>query len=304
MVSSFFDIDLFILNDIIVDIFVRRKSYMKKIKNRIISGLLAGTILMTASSCAVKNSNDKNDISDIPSTIDDYDNDAYNANEVIDDIVNDDIVNDDKVVEVLPIEDTNINKDDNDYEVVEINNFAYVLYDTPLYDSNMVEIDYMDKYQKVSVINNNGNMSEVCYYRGVDDFVYGYIYNDSYEMLPSLFVEVDISDQIVNMYVDSNLIISSDTVTGKTSTPTRIGYFGITYKTMDTYLRGSGYCSHVDYWMPFDGGIGLHDAAWRDTFGGDIYINSGSHGCVNLPNETARTIYNNVEAGSKVLVHK
>lgn len=285
---------------------------MNKIKNRIISSLLAGTILMTTGGCSLRDKNDDNGTNNIPNTIEDYDSD--NDNEVIDDVINDD-----KIIEenVLPIDDanieddTNINKEDNtipsqgnDYEIVEVNNFAYVLYDTPLYDINMIETDYIDKYQKVSVINNNGNMTEVCYYRGVNDFVYGYIYNDSYEMLPSLFVEVDISDQIVNMYVDSSLVVSSDTVTGKTSTPTRIGYFGITYKEKDTYLRGSDYCSHVDYWMPFDGGIGLHDADWRDTFGGDIYINSGSHGCVNLPDDVARTIYDNVEAGSKVLVHK
>ena len=202
---------------------------MNKMKNRIISSLLAGTILMTTGGCSLRDKNDDNGTNNIPNTIEDYDND----NEVIDDVINDD-----KIIEenVLPIGDTNIeddmniNKEDNtissqgnDYEIVEVNNFAYVLYDTPLYDINMIETDYIDKYQKVSVINNNGNMTEVCYYRGVNDFVYGYIYNDSYEMLPSLFVEVDISDQIVNMYVDSSLVVSSDTVTGKTSTPTRIG---------------------------------------------------------------------------------
>lgn len=36
----------------------------------------------------------------------------------------------------------------------------------------------------------------------------------------------------------------------------------------------------------------------------DIYLGNGSHGCVNLPNEAAETIYDNVEAGTKVLVHR
>lgn len=51
-------------------------------------------------------------------------------------------------------------------------------------------------------------------------------------------------------------------------------------------LRGSQkadgtyeYEEKVEYWMPFDGGIGFHDAPWRDEFGGDIYLTSGSHGC-------------------------
>ena len=69
--------------------------------------------------------------------------------------------------------------------------------------------------------------------------------------------------------------------------------------------------------MPFNGGIGLHDAeyhshedgtthGWRaaSTFGGDTYLYNGSHGCVNLLNETAETIYNNASSGTKVLVHK
>ena len=29
--------------------------------------------------------------------------------------------------------------------------------------------------------------------------------------------------------------------------------------------------------------IGIHDASWRDTFGGTIYKTSGSHGCINVP---------------------
>ena len=127
--------------------------------------------------------------------------------------------------------------------------------------------------------------------------------NDDLEILPNLFVEVDISDQTVKMYKDNEVILTTLTVTGKTSSPTRIGYFPISYKTYDTYLTGPGYNSHVYYWMPFDGGIGLHDASWRDTFGGDIYINNGSHGCVNLPHNAAKEIYENVDTGTMVLVH-
>ena len=44
--------------------------------------------------------------------------------------------------------------------------------------------------------------------------------------------------------------------------------------------------------MPFNGGIGLHDASWRGSFGGTIYKNGGSHGCINLPYSKAQAIYN------------
>ena len=55
--------------------------------------------------------------------------------------------------------------------------------------------------------------------------------------------------------------------------------------------------------MPFNGGIGLHDANWRKTFGGTIYKTNGSHGCVNLPPAVAKTIYENISAGDPVLCY-
>ena len=56
--------------------------------------------------------------------------------------------------------------------------------------------------------------------------------------------------------------------------------------------------------MPFNGGIGLHDASWRSKFGGNIYVNNGSHGCVNIPPEYADDIFEIVNKGTKVLVQK
>ncbi len=57
--------------------------------------------------------------------------------------------------------------------------------------------------------------------------------------------------------------------------------------------------------MPYNGGEGLHDAQWRyGVFGGDIYRYSGSHGCINLPLETAEEIYNNVDVGTQVLIKR
>ena len=77
--------------------------------------------------------------------------------------------------------------------------------------------------------------------------------------------------------------------------------FEIRKKDTDTYLVGPGYRTHVDYWMPFNGGIGFHDASWRGSFGGSIYLYSGSHGCINLPTSAAATLYENIEAGCPVL---
>ena len=71
----------------------------------------------------------------------------------------------------------------------------------------------------------------------------------------------------------------------------------------DVFLTGPTWNDHVDYWMPFDGGIGLHDSSWRDEYGGDIYITDGSHGCINTPLEAIGIIYNNIWDGVPVIVY-
>ena len=84
-----------------------------------------------------------------------------------------------------------------------------------------------------------------------------------------------------------------------------------TYKEKDRILRGAKkadgtyeYESHVDYWMPFNGGIGFHDATWRSKFGGTIFQTSGSHGCINLPPEKASVLYDLIYKGMPVLCYQ
>ena len=49
--------------------------------------------------------------------------------------------------------------------------------------------------------------------------------------------------------------------------------------------------------------IGFHDATWRGTFGGDIYINNGSHGCVNMPLGNAETMFYLIDPGFPVIMY-
>ena len=118
------------------------------------------------------------------------------------------------------------------------------------------------------------------------------------------YVEVSIPEQRVWMYVNGECILDTPVVTGNISKGhnTREGVFSLTYKTRNATLRGPGYASFVYYWMPFDGGIGLHDATWRGSFGGKIYKTNGSHGCVNMPLEAAKTVYNNLESNMPIIV--
>ncbi len=124
------------------------------------------------------------------------------------------------------------------------------------------------------------------------------------------YVEIDLTNQHLWCYNNGELVVSCDIVSGcaanGTTTPT--GCFTIFAKNTDRYLQGSNvdgttYKSWVYYFMPFSGGIGIHDATWRSSFGGTIYLYSGSHGCVGVTKANAETIYNNVEIGTHVIVY-
>ena len=121
------------------------------------------------------------------------------------------------------------------------------------------------------------------------------------------YVEVDIGNQHVTLYENCRKVMESSCVTGipNKARATHPGVFKIDYKQRNRILRGSRneYASFVNYWMPFDGGIGLHDATWRGSFGGEIYKYSGSHGCVNLPLSFAKNHYAHVYPGETVYVH-
>ena len=119
------------------------------------------------------------------------------------------------------------------------------------------------------------------------------------------YIEVNLSSQHLWFYKNGELLVSTSLVSGKVvadyCTPT--GIYSIYAKEANTYLVGADYRSYVNYWMPFHGGYGLHDATWRGSFGGEIYLYSGSHGCVNLPLKAAGTIYNNAPVGTKVILY-
>lgn len=127
-----------------------------------------------------------------------------------------------------------------------------------------------------------------------------------------LYVEVWLAGQRVRLYEHGNVTVETPCVTGSLARgdATPPGIFSIYYKQRNRVLRGEklpdgsySYESPVSFWMPFNGGIGLHDATWRGSFGGNIYRTSGSHGCINMPYNAAKTIYEKVEAGTTVYVY-
>ncbi len=187
----------------------------------------------------------------------------------------------------------NYNIDINIKDIVYLNKNDYLL------DSNGIPFTLANKYESAYLLYENNDFSLI-----KTNKTTGFIYNSSITKLDQNFIDIDLYNQKIKLYDDIDILIQSDMVSGKIATPTREGYFKIYNKQTDRYLKGEDYNTYVNYWMPFDGGIGLHDATWRSKFGDEIYIKKGSHGCVNLPYNVAEYIYQNINVGTKVLVHK
>lgn len=125
------------------------------------------------------------------------------------------------------------------------------------------------------------------------------------------YVEVDIAEQHMWYIVNGQVAFETDVVTGKkgkNDTPT--GTYTILEKIKGKYLRGRlvngkpSYVTWVDYWMRVTwSGIGFHDAGWQPTFGGDRYVNNGSHGCINMPPAKAKEFYGMLSVGCPVIIH-
>lgn len=120
------------------------------------------------------------------------------------------------------------------------------------------------------------------------------------------YVEINLTAQHLFLYKDGNLLLESDFVSGSSARgdDTPPGVYSITYKQRNATLVNEDYRTPVSYWMPFNRNIGLHDAGWRRSYGGQIYKTNGSHGCINLPPESAKEIYENISKGTPVICYE
>lgn len=132
-------------------------------------------------------------------------------------------------------------------------------------------------------------------------------YND----IGDTYIEVDLSNQHMYYYQSGSVIFESDIVSGDmtySDRQTPPGIFTLYYKKSPDVLRGKQlpdgtyeYEQPVTYWMPFNGGIGFHDANWQPYFGGNRYYGGGSHGCINLPPENAAVLYSIIDYGVPIV---
>lgn len=89
-------------------------------------------------------------------------------------------------------------------------------------------------------------------------------------------------------------------------TPT--GTWAVYSKQTDTHLTGSdsrgSWDDYVNYWMPFYGEYGFHDATWQTFPFGSLtqYQTGGSHGCVHLPLAAMKWLYTWAPVGTTVTI--
>lgn len=126
-----------------------------------------------------------------------------------------------------------------------------------------------------------------------------------YDKIDNTYVLVSIDEQHLWYIKDGELFSETDIVTGRKGvhdTPT--GAYYISECIPGKTLRGEGYATWVNKWMRLtNSGIGLHDAGWRSTFGGTVYIGNGSHGCINLPKQFAYEFYKESYVGMPVIIY-
>jgi lipoprotein-anchoring transpeptidase ErfK/SrfK len=105
---------------------------------------------------------------------------------------------------------------------------------------------------------------------------------------------------------DGTALTLATPVTTGADTPDRRtlpGTWQVQGKETHRWLGGPGYSVQVDFWMPYDGDFGFHDAGWQTMpFGSPGWRTEGSHGCVHLPHAAMAELYDWAPVGTTVTI--
>ena len=122
------------------------------------------------------------------------------------------------------------------------------------------------------------------------------------------WVDISLTDNSVTAYIGGKVAGGPFyMVPGAPETPTIVGTFHVYLKYDVQTMRGENadgtkYETEGVPWVTyFSGGYAMHGAPWRSSFGWSGY--GGSHGCVNMPVDAAKFIYDWTDMGDTVVVH-
>ncbi len=119
------------------------------------------------------------------------------------------------------------------------------------------------------------------------------------------YLEIDYTNQHLWYFKEGVLQMETDIVSGNIANGNGSpdGLFKVVYKQSPAVLVGESYESNVEYFIVFAYNVGVHDASWRSKFGGDIYKNSGSHGCINVSLSAVEELYGMIEKDTPVVAY-
>ena len=198
----------------------------------------------------------------------------------------------------------------NNYVVVNASSTLNVRADATTSSTKLGEVPYGTIFQVYGSKTTNGTVWYKIKYNNKDAYI-----SSTYASKNAVIV--DISSQTLQFYKDGKLTIDTPVITGKKGVyDTPVGNFKLSYKTSKDSNNGnpihlSKYDAYVDYWMPFNGGIGFHDAnihnniGWRsmsEFYAADRYVNYGSHGCINMIETAAKTLYSYINSSTNIFV--
>lgn len=117
-------------------------------------------------------------------------------------------------------------------------------------------------------------------------------------------IDVDLGSQTATLIENGNVVRSWSISSGKAATPTDVGNF-----TVYAHLRSQNMKSrepdgsitetpNVPWVTYFNGDEGFHGTYWHNDFG-----NPRSHGCINMPIDVAKFVYDWSPIGMEVSVH-
>ncbi|RJQ46392.1 MAG: L,D-transpeptidase [Gaiellales bacterium] len=131
----------------------------------------------------------------------------------------------------------------------------------------------------------------------------GFIDSDiisTFTTAPYKSIDVDISSQTLTLYENGVAVESFLASTGLPSTSTPLGDYTIYAKITKTDMRGEGYFApDVPWVLVFMGDYTIHGNYWATAFG-----QRSSHGCVGLPVETAKYVFEWTPLGTPVHIHE
>jgi len=118
------------------------------------------------------------------------------------------------------------------------------------------------------------------------------------------WVDVNLTTQLMTAYEGQTPVFSTKASSGVPRHPTVEGTYRIYAKYRSVRMKGGEGVEHYDipdvpYTMYFYSGYALHGAYWHNNFGHPM-----SHGCVNLPVDASKWMFDWAPIGTMVVTHK